>query len=707
LTSPALPSITMPGQPEHINPEYYIDRELSWIAFNQRVLEEAQDPRNPLLERIRFLAIFSSNIDEFFMIRVSGLKKQIRAGVNQRAPSGLLPREQYRAIHDALVPQLAERERLLFEELLPALRDAGINLLRYDELDTRQREAIQHYYQRMVFPALTPLAIDASHPFPFISNLNVNLLVEISDAERGHLFARVKVPESLPRLVRVVPPDGDDRAAVQTLNYVWLEDVIAANLDTLFYGKDVAEFFAFRITRDTDLQIQEDEASDLLDTIEEGVRQRTFGSVVRLTLDYRASPAVKEMLLEKLDVEPDDVYLEDSPLRLSSLMELYNVDRPELKFPSFVPAVPAGLEEPNQDLFTAIQPQPILLHHPFDSFTPVVDLIQAAAADEQVLTIKQTLYRVGRHSPVVDALVQARDEGKQIAVSIELKARFDEESNIDWARALEKRGAHIAYGLRGLKIHCKMLIIVRKEDDSMRRYVHLGTGNYNAGTALGYVDLGLLTTDEAICDDVSELFNVLTGYSEQTRYRKLLVAPHGLRAALLEKIEREIARQRETGDGRLVFKFNALTDEPMILALYRASQAGVQIDLIVRGICSLRPGIPGVSETIRVRSIVGRFLEHSRIYYFFNGGAEEIYLGSADLMDRNLSRRIEVLFPIEDERLKRYLRDTVLEIDLRDNTQARELQSDGSYLRLTPGDAPPVNAQQALLERAMPPSGIS
>ncbi|MGO8949790.1 MAG: polyphosphate kinase 1 [Ktedonobacterales bacterium] len=698
MTSSPVPSLTISSQQECINPDLYLDRELSWIAFNQRVLEEAQELRNPLLERVRFLAIFSSNLDEFFMIRVSGLKKQIAAGVNQPAPSGLLPHEQYRAVREAILPQLAERQRLFYDELMPSLRDVGINLLRYDELDAHQREAASNFYERMVYPVLTPLAIDASHPFPFISNLNVNLLVEMQDAGGSSLLARVKVPEVLPRLVKLPPDTEPSQRDERAVNFIWLEELITANLATLFPGKTITNVSTFRVTRDTDLEIQEDEASDLLETVEEGVRQRSFGSAVRLTLDERTSSPTREMLATTFGVEPEDIYLEDGPLRLSSLSELYEIDRPELKFPTFMPQRPSALENPEEDLFAVIRTQPILLHHPFDSFTPVIDLIETAAHDEQVLAIKQVLYRVGRHSPVVGALLTARDEGKQVAVLVELKARFDEENNIEWAQALEDRGAHVVYGMRGLKIHAKVLLIVRKEDDGLRRYLHLGTGNYHAGTALGYVDLGLLTSEEALAADVSDLFNVLTGYSDHTHYRKLLVAPHGLRSALLDKIDREIARHRKDGDGRLIFKCNALTDEQIILALYRASQAGIQIDLIVRGICCLRPGVPGVSETIRVRSIVGRFLEHSRIYYFFNGGEEEIYIGSADLMERNLDRRIEVLFPLEDEQHKRYIRDTVLEIDLADNTQARTLQPDGTYLRLTPGEAAPISAQQYFLD---------
>lgn len=696
LPPPTLP-IESPTTPHRINPELYINRELSWIAFNQRVLEEAQDARHPLLERIKFLAIFSSNLDEFFMIRVSGVKEQIQAGVSKRTPSGHTPLEQYHAIRSALLPQLAECQRLLREDLLPALRNAGIFLLRYDELNQRQRDALQRYYEREVFPVLTPLAVDPSHPFPFISNLNTNLAVVIADPRIGQRFARVKVPEVLPRLVQLPPEtcEGADGASPPVC-FVWLEEVIAANVASLFPGKPVTETYAFRITRDTDLEIREDEAADLLATMADNVRQRRFGSVVRLSLDARARAVVRKLLIENFEIGEEEVYNVDGPLRLSALMDLYGLDRPDLKDPPFVPAIPVDLRAEG-DIFAAIRRQSILLHHPFDAFAPVIDLVKTAARDPHVLAIKQTLYRVGRNSPVVQALMEAREEGKQVAVLVELKARFDEANNIGWARALEAVGVHVVYGLLGLKTHAKLLMIVRKEHDGIRRYLHLGTGNYNASTARIYTDLGMLTCDEAIGADVGELFNALTGFSDQTLYRKLLVAPAGLRPALLARIEREIDRHHQAGDGHLVFKFNALTDEQMTLALYRAAQAGVRVDLIVRGICSLRPGLPGVSETVRVRSIVGRFLEHSRIYYFRNGGDEELYLGSADLMERNLDRRVEALFPVEDPRLIRYLRDEVLEVYLQDNQQARDLQSDGTYVRLAPGDNRPVNAQQTLL----------
>jgi polyphosphate kinase len=700
MAAPLTPAIESAEQPGRINPALYINRELSWIEFNRRVLEEALDAHNPLLERVKFTAIFSSNLDEFFMIRVSGIREQIDAGVSELSPNGKTPQEQLEAIRAALLPLLAERQRLVNEELLPALRAAGIFLLRYDELNVAQREALHGYYTREVFPVLTPLAIDPSHPFPFISNLSLNLAVVIDDPHNGQLYARVKVPEVLPRLVHLPPetcegPSDDGR---RPACFVWLEEVIAANLASLFPGKHVRETYAFRVTRDADMEIQEDEAGDLLQTMEENVRQRRFGRVVRLTIDQRSSEEARRLLIENLGLRDTDVYAMDGPLGLSGLMSLISLDRPDLKDPPFVPLVPVALRHHEDDMFAAIRRGDILLHHPYDSFAPVTDLVKAAAADPQVLAIKQTLYRTGRNSPIVAALMAAREEGKQVATLVELKARFDEENNIGWAKQLESAGVHVVYGLIGLKVHAKLLLIVRKEADGIRRYVHMGTGNYNASTARLYTDFGLFTCDPDLGEDVTELFNALTGYSDQKRYRKLLVAPRGMREALMEKIEREISCARRGLDAHLIFKCNALTDEGLTMALYRASQAGVKVDLIIRGICSLRPGLPGLSDMVQVRSIVGRFLEHHRAYYFRNGGEEELYLGSADLMIRNISRRVETLFPIQDPIMLRYLRDGVLQAYLDDNVQARELLPDGSYRRLAPNGAAPFNAQLAFFE---------
>ncbi len=676
-------SIESTDEPGCINPALYINRELSWIEFDRRVLEEAQDPRNPLLERVKFAAIFHSNLDEFFMVRVSGVKEQIAHGVQHRTPNGFTPVQQFQAIHAQLVPLVFECQQLVCDELLPALHAAGIVIAPFSQLSQANQAALATYFEDDLFPVLTPLVVDPSHRFPFISNLSLNLAVVLETKRGGRQFARVKVPEMLPRLVRVPDDRTDDLQPDTPIYYVWLEEIIAANIGRLFPGAHIVEVHAFRITRDADLEIQEDEAADLLQTMEDNIRRRRFGAVVRVELAASVSDEVRSLLVKNLGVQPEDIYLTGGPLGLKSLMELYDVDRPDLKDAPHVPVTLPALSRGEQ-IFATIRAGDILLHHPFDAFGPVIELVEAAAKDPQVLAIKQTLYRVGRNSPVVRALMRARDEGKQVSALVELKARFDEENNIEWARALESTGAHVVYGMRNLKVHAKLLLIVRKEADGIRRYVHMATGNYNASTARMYTDFGLLTCDPAIGADVSELFNVLTGASNQTHYRNLLVAPHGLHQALLDKIEREIAHHRREGNGRLIFKCNGLTDQEQVKALYRASQAGVQVDLIVRGICAIRPGIPGLSETLRVRSIVGRFLEHHRLYYFYNGGDEELYLGSADLMDRNLHGRIEQLVLVQDAGAQRYLREVVLDLYLarqRARPQApgeRDLHSSGA-----------------------------
>jgi polyphosphate kinase len=674
----------------------YLNRELSWIEFNRRVFEEARDTRNPLLERVKFLSIFAANLDEFFMIRVSGIKQQITAGVQRQSPDGLTPTEQLAAVRRALLPQIEEERDLLLNDLLPRLNAQGIRLLRHRELNKSQRAWIGDYFKHHIFPVLTPLASDSSRPFPFISNLSLNLAVMIQDREKGELFARVKVPEVLPRLVQL-PPDlcdlPSDVPSGRQACFVWIEQVIAAHLDALFPGVEVVESYPFRVTRNADMEIEEDEADDLLETIEEGVRQRRFGEVVRLTVDLSMPERIAGLLLKNLKIGPNDLYTVRGPLGVSDLMALLQLDRPDLKDPAHVPASPAVLRS-GSSLFETIRQGDVLLHHPYHSFSPVVDFIQAAAEDPHVLAIKQTLYRVGSNSPIIKALMHARELGKQVTAVVELKARFDEENNIIWARQMERAGVHVVYGLLGLKVHAKLALVVRQEQGALRCYAHLGTGNYNAATARVYTDLGLLTCDPDITADVVELFNFLTAYSRQHTYRKLLVAPVTLRARLLELIEREVGRQRESGDGHIIFKMNALVDKTMIDALYRASQAGVQVDLIVRGMCSLRPGVPGLSERITVRSIIGPFLEHHRIYYFHNGGDASIYLGSADIMERNLDRRVEELFPIEDAALRSFVRDTLLSAYLADNLRARVLGADGSYTRLTPGDGEPVDSQQ-------------
>ena len=688
----------------------YINRELSWLEFNRRVLEEALDERHPLLERVKFLSIFGTNLDEFFMIRVAGIKQQVAAGVVGRSPDGMTPTEQLTAIRRVVGSMIEQHRAGWLNDIQLRLRAQGIHVLDYDELDEHQRARCKDYFEREVFPVLTPLAFDPSHPFPQISNLSINLAVVINDPEEGELFARVKVPAVLPRLIPISGGacDSPDHIPPERRHcFVWLDQVIAKNVDALFPGMAVTEVYVFRITRNADVEIQEEEAADLLRTIEQGVRRRRFGAVVRLTIQHDMPQRIRDLLLVNLKLTPDDVYEVDGPLGMSDLMLLTKIDRPDLKDPPFYPKPPVMLRHARSsaEIFGAIRQQDILLHHPYDSFQPLVELIEAAAEDPEVLAIKQTLYRVGSNSPIVKALMHARDQDKQVTVLVELKARFDEENNITWARALERAGVHVVYGLVGLKTHAKIALVVRREYDGLRRYVHLGTGNYNAGTARVYTDLGILTCRPDIGADVSDLFNFLTGYSRQVRYRKLLVAPVNLRERLSWLIEREIAHAASGRGGQLIFKLNSLVDPAMINLLYQASAVGVQCDLVVRGICCLRPGVPGLSEHIRVRSVVGRFLEHSRIFYFENGGEPEVYLGSADLMQRNLDRRVETLFPIEDPAMVAHIRTDLLAVYLHDNTRARLLQPDGSYLRAQPRPAEKPVDSQALFAagREIPP----
>ncbi len=701
LEDPAPPS----QSPSPDDKSLYINRELSWLAFNKRVLEEAFDDRHPLLERVKFLSIFSSNLDEFFMIRVAGLRRQLEVGALEAPPDGMTPGEQLAAIREALVPMLAERVDLWREDLKPKLAGQGIRVLDYADLKRKQRKLLRRHFEREIFPVLTPLAFDPGHPFPHISNLSINLAIEIRDAGHGERFARLKMPYALHRLLRIPSEEKAGRyehlglVESKSSHLVWLEEVVAANLDLLFPGLEVLSAHAFRVTRDVDLEIEEDEAADLMTTMQDVVAQRHFGSAVRLEVDARMPERIRSILSRNLQLSPYQVYEVDGPLGLSDLMELTQVDVPELKDPPFLPlTAPAfGGEE---TVFSVLRERDVLLYQPYDSFGPVVDLIRTAARDPGVIAIKQTLYRTGPNSPVVRALREARERGKQVAAMVELKARFDEENNIVWAKALEEAGVHVVYGLVGLKVHCKMCLIVRRETDGIQSYVHLGTGNYNPVTARIYTDLGYFTADPDLTADVSDLFNALTGYSKKNRYRKLLVSPHSMRDKLLERIDREIAAHLESGEGRIAFKMNSLVDKACILKLYEASQAGVEIDLQVRGICCLRPGIPGISENIRVTSIVGRFLEHSRIYYFRNGGDEEILLGSADLMPRNLDGRVELLFPVGDRRLLRSLRDDILFLHLRDNVRSRVLRPDAWYERVVPGPGEAaVDSQQERLDR--------
>jgi len=680
------------------DPSLYINRELSWIRFNRHVLDEALDETHPLLERVKFLAIYANNLDEFFMVRVSGLQRQVAKGVLRAPPDGMSPSQQIDAIHQMLLPELQAHDDCWHKVLLPKLADAGIILHKYSDMTEPQKEAMHRFFVNEVFPVLTPLAFDSSHPFPFISNLSLNLAIVVRDHNKKEFFARVKVPINLfSRLVRVPEPDGSTRHDDSIVHMVYLEEIIAAHLDLLFPGLETVASFPFRITRDADLEIEVDEASDLLTTVEEVMEQRARGKPVRIEIECSMHDGICRMLRSKLGITDAMMYRVGHPIGMADLMQMMSLDRPDLKDTPFLPSVPPELAD-DRNVFSAIRQGDILLYQPYDSFTPVVNFIRQAAYDPDVLAIKITLYRVGSNAPIVNALLEARENGKDVATLIELKARFDEENNIGWARALERAGVHVVYGVVGLKVHAKLCMIVRRESHGIRRYMHLGTGNYNATTSRIYTDFGYFTCDQAIGEDVANVFNFLTGYARIEEYNKLLVAPVTMRRNLLAKIDREIARQQEHGDGHLIFKMNALVDPFCIAALYRASQAGVNVELQIRGICCLRPGIPGISENIRVTAIVGRFLEHARIYYFHNGGEEEVYLGSADLMPRNLDKRVEILFPIQDPDLRKEIVETILPVQLADTAKTRVMQPDGTYTRIVPkpGEAP-LNAHSWLI----------
>lgn len=686
------------------DPSLYFNRELSWLRFNTRVLEEALDASKPLLERVKFLAIFASNLDEYFMIRVSGLRRQVREGVLKAPPDGMTPTAQLAAIRRSLLPELAQQTACWCDDLLPRLQAADVQVCAYDTLRRKQRAFMRRLFARDIFPVLTPLAFDPAHPFPHIANLSLNLAVVVKDPEHGEQFARLKIADILPRFVHV--PDEDETEAyehvgmteIRTDTLVWIEDVVAANLDLLFAGLEIVAAYPFRITRDADIEIRDDEADDLLTNMEAQIDRREFGSVVRLEVARDTPESVRAVLTRNLHLESSEVYTASGPLGLSDLMQLTRFDRPDLKDVPFVPAVPAPWRH-KENAFAAIQHGDILLYHPYDSFLPVIEFIREAAHDPYVVAIKQTLYRVGSNSPIVQALLEAREQHKHVAVLLELKARFDEESNIGWARALENAGVHVVYGVLGLKTHAKICLVVRREPEGLWYYAHLATGNYNHITSRSYTDIGYFTCQAAIGADVADLFNALTGYSRKTTYDKLLVAPQTMRQQILARIDREIARQRQHGDGYLAFKMNALVDPLCIQALYRASQAGVTIDLQVRGICCLRPGVAGLSDTITVTSIVGRFLEHARIYYFRNGGEDDVLLGSADLMPRNLDGRVEVLFPVEPPRLRNLIIQDVLRVHLHDNIQTRRLFPDGHYERVRPqADDKALSSQEWLLQ---------
>ncbi|HYO88051.1 MAG TPA: polyphosphate kinase 1 [Candidatus Limnocylindrales bacterium] len=705
---PALPELT---------PETYLNRELSWIDFNERVLAQAQDERIPLLERIKFLAIVSSNTDEFFMVRVGAVRQKALIGLPSKRPDGLSPTDLLAAIHQR-ISALITQQRDLLGDLLHRLAQAGVLIADVRSLHTLHREALRSYFSDQIYPILTPLAVDHARPFPFISSLSLNLAIVLKRdgaSDDDTEFVRVKIPDTLPRLISAndVLLAYEDEVLRQSLNefgpaaelsrdtFVFIEDLIANNLDLLFPGMKVIAQSPFRLTRDADIDFeheQEDKGSDISELIAESVKGRRFGTVVRLTIPHDAAAPIVDTLVQQLRLEAGGVYRINGALGAASLMQLTSVDRPDLKYPLYVPRHPI---DPEENIFDAIARRDLLVHHPYDSFAPVESFFKTAARDPDVLAIKATLYRVGRNSPIVQSLMEARENDKQVSVLVELKARFDEENNLEWARAMEDAGVHVTYGVEELpvKTHAKVALVVRREGDALRRYVHLGTGNYNSGTARLYTDIGMFTANREIGNDASRLFNRLTGYAPGTNYRRLLVAPEYLLVGILRLIDQEIAAAKAGKPARLAFKMNQLEEDLVIRKLYQASQAGVQVDLVVRGLCCLRPGVPGLSENIRVRSIVGRYLEHSRIYYFQNAPVKErMYMGSADIMRRNLYNRVEVVFPVMDTRLQEQaLR--IFETSMADNTQGWALNAEGKFERLQPAEGEPaVNSQDVFME---------
>jgi len=691
------------------------NRELSWLQFNARVLHEAVDSRTPLLERLKFSGIFSSNLDEFFMVRVAALKKQLEAEVSKLSPDGLTPEEQLVEISNSVRPLVKKQENLFEFELRNELANQGILLKNYDDLDEKQKAYLKSYFENHIFPALTPLAVDPSHPFPYISNLSLNLIVVVKDPETDkEQFARLKIPKSYPRFF---PLPKELYKRIKNESIIWmgipLEQIVAHNLELLFPGMLIQDFYPFRVTRNADLAVAEDEADDLLIAIEQELRKRRTGkSAVRLEIHSSTPEFLRNTLIEELEIDKEDVYETEGLLALSDLMSFISLPLPSLKDKPWQPVVPAAFtsakpsddqQEKSQDvdIFNLIRQGDILLHHPYQSFTATVEeFVSQAAHDPDVLAIKMTVYRTSGDSPIVKNLIAAADNGKQVVALVELKARFDEENNINWARQLEQRGVHVVYGLVGLKTHSKVILVVRQEGKEINRYVHIGTGNYNSKTANFYTDLGILSCRPELGSDLSDLFNFLTGYSRHKSYQKILVAPMSMRERMIQMIKRESVNAKSGSEGKIIAKMNSLVDPEVILALYEASQAGVKIDLIVRGISCLRANVPGLSENIRVISIIGRFLEHSRIFYFHNGGQQEIYIGSADWMTRNLSRRVEVITPVEDPKLAKELME-ILHLHLSDNRQAWEMQSDGTYVQRVPSEGAELSCQKILMEIAL------
>jgi polyphosphate kinase len=690
------------------DPLNYLNRELALLKFHRRVLFEAMNPENPLLERVRFLGIVGSILDEFFMVRVGGLAMGQGEKKDRFYFENLTPSMQLREIRKEARKIIRDAQDCFHDQLKPQLSDEGIEIYHYDDLSKAQKSRVDAYFKEVIFPVLTPLAFDPGHPFPYISNLSFNLAILVKDQNNYRHFARLKVPRSLPHFLPVhkAAYDSSPRSKrIQKYAFVWISEVIIANLSDLFPGMKIIEVHPFHVVRNAEIELQGLEVMDLLEVMEESVRRRRFGAVVRLLIKSDMPDYVLRILVKNLEIDPQFIYIYDRPVVLHHLIQISQVDRPDLKFPKFLPAQLAELHRDHdstpEQFFMAIRHKDIMVHHPYQTFESVEDFLHYATIDPDVLAIKATLYRVGQNSPVVRTLLQAqRDYGKQVAVLVELQARFDEESNIEWAKLLEQEGVHVTYGVMGLKTHSKIALVVRKEGEHIQRYVHMATGNYNHTTAQLYEDIGMFTSDDDIGADATDLFNYLTGYSAKEDYRKLMIAPLQLREQFNVLIDQEIDHQKKHADGRIILKMNSLVDGDMIRFLYRASQAGVKIDLIVRGICSLRPGVEHLSENIRVVSVVGRFLEHSRIYYFHNHGKEIIYMGSADLMPRNLNQRVEVLFPVEDRDMIRHLRDDVLAVYLRDDIKAWRMQSDGSYVRKPSPDAGQrIDVQNWFLDR--------
>lgn len=683
----------------------YLNRELSWLDFNARVLALAADNSLPLLERAKFLAIFASNLDEFYMVRVAGLKRRDEMGLSVRSADGLTPREQLARIGEQTQRIATRHARVFLDSVRPALAEEGIHIVTWADLNEAERDELSTYFTEQVFPVLTPLAVDPAHPFPFVSGLSLNLAVMVRQPDDGgHHFARVKVPNNVDRFVELSGPrDADDGEGPGIVRYLPMEELIAAFLPVLFPGMEIVQHHTFRITRNADYEVEEDRDEDLLQALERELARRRFGSPVRLEIADDMTESMLELLLRELDVHPGDVIEVPGLLDLSSLWQIYGIDRPALKDRAFVPATsPAFVDrETPRSIFATLREGDVLLHHPYESFsTSVQRFIEQAAADPNVLAIKQTLYRTSGDSPIVRALIAAAEAGKQVVAMVEIKARFDEQANIRWARTLEQAGVHVVYGYVGLKTHCKTCLVVRREGSNIRRYCHIGTGNYNGKTARLYEDVGLLTASPEIGADLTDLFNSLTGYSRKVSYRNLLVAPHSIRTGIIERVEREIAAHREHGGGRIRMKMNALVDEQVIDALYRASRAGVEVEVVVRGICALRPGADGYSENISVRSILGRFLEHSRIMHF--NKINEFWIGSADMMHRNLDRRVEALVQVKDPRLTSYL-DDLFESALDPSTRCWELGPDGQWTASPQAGHSVRDHQVSLMERHRSP----